>query len=447
MDMSMRTFHGGAHPPEGKAATEHKPVEDLPLPPLVVIPLQQHTGAPCTATVAVGDTVRMGQLIGDSTSAVAAPVHASITGKVAAIEPRPHPSIPKPVLAVVIERDVASAEPRAETPAAATTPADWQVMSPADLTARIRAAGVVGLGGAAFPTHVKLTPPKGKTIDTLILNGVECEPCLTSDHRLMLERAEDIIDGIRVLRKVLGVNRVLFAIEENKADAIELMRIRAKASGEPIQVVPLEVKYPQGAEKQLIKVLLDREVPSGGLPFEVGVVVQNVGTAAAVADAVLRSRPLVSRVLTVTGDGIKEPRNLRVPIGTQFSRVIEACGGFSVDGPIKLIMGGPMMGLAQYTADVPVVKGTSGILVLRHDSRDARPSACIRCGRCVEVCPMGLVPHRIAEYADLDKFALASEFGVKDCIECGACVYSCGSRRPLVHLIKYAKLNLARKKG
>lgn len=440
----MRTFHGGAHPPEGKAATEHKPIEDLPLPPLVVIPLQQHTGAPCTATVAVGDAVRAGQLIGDSTSAVSAPVHASVSGKVTAIEPRPHPALPKPVPAVVIERDGAASEPG---PEAAAAPVDWRAMSPADLTARIRASGVVGMGGAAFPTHVKLTPPKGKVIDTLILNGVECEPCLTADHRLMLERADDIVDGIRVLRKILGVSRVLFGIERNKPDAIELMTSKARESGEPIEVVPLKVKYPQGAEKQLIKSLLDREVPSGGLPFEVGVVVQNVGTAAAVADAVLRSRPLTSRVLTVTGDGVKEQRNLRVPIGTQFSHVIEACGGFAVDGPVKLIMGGPMMGLAQYTAEVPVVKGTSGILVLRHDARDARASACVRCGRCVEVCPMGLVPHRIAEYADLDKFALAEQFGVKDCIECGACVYSCGSRRPLVHLIKYAKLNLARKKG
>lgn len=442
MGMSMRTFHGGVHPPEGKIATEHKPVEDLPLPPLVVIPLQQHTGAPCTASVAVGDLVRAGQTIGDSTSAVSAPVHASISGKVVAIEPRPHPALPRPVPAVAIERDGEPAEGPAQTP-----DADWQSMSQAEIVTKIRSAGIVGLGGAAFPTHVKLSPPKGKTIDTLILNGVECEPYLTSDHRLMLERPLEIIEGIRILRKILGVSRVLFGIERNKPDAIELMTARCRESGEPIEVVPLTVKYPQGAEKQLIKALLGREVPSGGLPFEVGAVVQNVGTAAAIADAVVRSQPLISRVVTVTGDGIKEPRNLRVPIGTLFSYLIELCGGFAVDGPVKLIMGGPMMGLAQYTADVPVVKGTSGIMVLRHDSRDSRPSACVRCGRCVEICPMGLVPHRIAEYADLDKFAMAEQYGVKDCMECGGCVYACGSRRPLVHLIKYAKLNLARKKG
>jgi Na+-translocating ferredoxin:NAD+ oxidoreductase subunit C len=435
----MRTFRGGAHPPETKSGTEHKAVEDIGPPPLVVVPLQQHTGAPCSPTVAVGDTVRIGQLVGDSTAAVSAPVHASIAGTVVAIEPRPHPALPKPVPAVVIERTGEALEQEA-------APGDWRAMEPSAIVQAINRAGIVGLGGAAFPTHVKLTPPRGTTIDTLVLNGAECEPYLTADHRIMLERPLDVIDGIRILRKVLGVGRVLLAIERNKPDAIALMTERCRESGEPIEVAPLAVKYPQGAEKQLIKVLLGREVPTGGLPFQVGVVVQNVATAVAVADALVRGRPLTSRVLTVTGDAVKAPRNLRVPIGTRFSDVIEACGGFSVDGPVKLIMGGPMMGLAQYTADVPVVKGTSGILALRHDPRDTRPSACIRCGHCVESCPMGLVPHRIAEYAGLDKFAQADEAGAKECIECGACAFACGSRRPLVHLIKYAKLNLARKK-
>jgi len=444
LDMSMSTFRGGVHPPEGKAGTEHKAVEDMRLPAVVVIPLQQHTGAPCVPTVAVGDMVRVGQLVGDAPSPISAPVHASISGKVVAIEPRPHPALPRPVPAVVIETDGQSDGAPSVSPSGG---AGWDRLEPADLLARIRAAGLVGLGGAAFPTHVKLSPPKGKSIDTLIINGVECEPYLTADHRLMIERPMDIIDGIRVLRKILGVERVCLGIERNKPDAIALMTDRCRESGEPIEVFPLAVKYPQGAEKQLIKALLGREVPSGGLPFDVGVVVQNVGTAAAVADAILRSRPLISRVVTVGGDGIKDPRNLRVRIGTLFSEVIAACGGYAVDGPVKLVMGGPMMGLAQYTANVPVVKGTSGILVFRHRPRDARPSACVRCGRCVEICPMGLVPHRIAEYADLDKFALAEEFGVKDCIECGACVYTCGSRRPLVHLIRYAKLNLGKKKA
>jgi Na+-translocating ferredoxin:NAD+ oxidoreductase subunit C len=413
----------------------------MPLPSLVVIPLHQHTGAPCAPTVAVGDAVRVGQLIGDSHAAMSAPVHASISGTVTAIEPRPHPAQPKPVQAVVIESD--GRDEAVPVQAAA----DWKGLSPADALKRIRDAGVVGLGGAAFPAHVKLAPPKGSHIDTLVINGVECEPYLTADHRLMLEQASDIMEGIRVLRKVLGVSRVVLAIERNKPDAIARMTEACRASGEPVTVASLAVKYPQGAEKQLIKALTGREVPSGGLPFDVGVIVQNVGTAAAVADAVVRGRPLVSRIVTVTGDGIRDPKNLRVRIGTPFSRVIEACGGFAAEGPMKLIMGGPLMGLAQYTAEVPVVKGTSGILALRHDPKDDRPSNCVHCGRCVQVCPMGLMPSRIAEYASLDKFSLAEQFGVRDCIECGACVYSCGSRRPLVHLIKYAKLNLAKKKA
>jgi electron transport complex protein RnfC len=437
----MKTFRGGVHPRDRKKGTEEKPVQEMPLPSLVVIPLQQHTGVPCTARVAVGDAVRVGQLIGDNAAAMSAPVHASISGTVTAVEHRPHPAQPKPVMAVVIESDG-----RDETvPPQAT--ADWMSLSDADLLKKIHDAGVVGLGGAAFPVHVKLAPPKGKTVDTLIINGVECEPYLTADHRLMLENAADIIDGIRVLRKVLRVDRVFMGIEDNKPDAIAHMSEQCRRSGEPVTVVPLAVKYPQGAEKQLIKALTGREVPSGGLPFDVGVIVQNVGTAAAVADAVLRGRPLISRIVTVSGDVIKEPKNLRVRIGTLFSSVIEACGGLAVDGPVKLIMGGPMMGLAQYTTDVPVVKGTSGILALRHDPLDSRMMPCVHCGHCVEICPMGLMPSRIAEYASLDKFALAEQFGVRDCFECGACVYSCGSHRPLVHLIKYAKLNLAKKKA
>jgi electron transport complex protein RnfC len=392
--------------------------------------------------VAVGEVVHAGQKIGQASAPVSAPVHASISGKVVAIEPRPHPALPRPVAAVVIEADGTDAQ---VPEAPATT--DWRELEAAAILSLIREAGVVGLGGAAFPTHVKLTPPRGATVDTLIINGAECEPYLTSDHRLMLERPEDVLEGIRILRRVLGVDKVVLAIERNKPDAIALMSARCRDGGDPVEVVGLPVKYPQGAEKQLIGTLLGREVPSGGLPFQVGVVVQNVGTAAAVADAVVRSRPVTERVVTVAGDGILKPRNLLVPIGTLFSHLIEACGGYAVDGPVKLLMGGPMMGLAQYTPEVPVVKGTSGVLVLRHDARQARQTACVRCGRCVEICPMGLVPHRIADYADRDRFDLAAEYGVRDCIECGSCVYVCGSRRPLLHLIKYAKLNLSRKKA
>jgi Na+-translocating ferredoxin:NAD+ oxidoreductase subunit C len=436
----MRSFRGGVHPPDNKAATGAMPVRDMPLPPRVIIPLLQHAGAACEPLVAVGDAVLTGQRIGDNPSPVSAPVHASLSGVVAAIERRPHPAQPRPILSVVIDsdgRDAAVPERPAER---------WDGLPAAEILDRIRAAGVVGMGGAAFPAHVKLRPPAGKKVDTLIVNGVECEPYLSADHRLMLERTAAIIEGMRVLRAALGVDRVLVGIEGNKPDAIAAMAEACGAGGEPFVVVPLGVRYPQGAEKQLIRALTGREVPSGGLPFDVGVIVQNVGTVAAAADAVVRGRPLVSRVLTVAGDAVRGPANLRVRIGTPFAAVIEACGGFSVDGPVKLLMGGPMMGLAQYTAEVPVVKGTSGILALRYDARDARQMPCVHCGRCVEICPMGLMPSRIAEYAGLDRFEQAERLGVRDCIECGACAWSCGSRRPLVHLIKYAKLNLARKK-
>lgn len=436
----MRTFRGGIHPPEKKTRTEHRPIERVSSPPMVVIPLQQHTGAPATVLVAVGDQVRIGQKIAEAAGPVSAAVHASITGTVTAVEARPHPAVPRPVMAVVIQ--AVPDETHAPTPG---TPSDWRSLEPARVLELIREAGVVGQGGAAFPTAVKLSPPRGTHLDTLILNGAECEPILTSDHRLMLERTQDILEGAAILAKVMGVGRVVVAIERNKPDAIEAMRRLADGSG--VEVVALPVKYPQGAEKQLIRVITGREIPSGGLPFQVGVVVQNVGTAAAVRDAVVLGRPLTERVVTVSGDGIREPRNLLVPIGTPFSHLIDACGGYAVDGPVKLLMGGPMMGLAQYTPEVPVVKGTSGVVVLRHDARDARKSACVRCGRCVEICPMGLVPHRIAEYADRDRFALAEQAGARDCIECGSCVYVCGSRRPLVHLIKYAKLGLSRKKA
>jgi electron transport complex protein RnfC len=436
--MRLRSFRGGVHAPDRKEQTRDKAIEILPPPSRVVIPLHQHTGAPCEPLVKEGDAVILGQKIGESKSYVSAPVHASIAGKVAAIQALPHPALPKPALSVVIE---AEAEPAATQgwPLAG----GWESLPVEEAKARIREAGVVGLGGAAFPTHVKISPPAGKTVDTLILNGVECEPFLTNDHRLMLERGEEILAGARILQRVLGVKRAIVGIEANKMDAIR--KLAGLAVGTGIEVAGLKVKYPQGAEKQLIKALLNREVPSGGLPFDVGVVVQNVGTALAVYEAVARGKPLIERVLTVGGDGVKEPRNLQVRIGTSFAQVLEACGGIQADGETKVIMGGPMMGIAQYSLEVPVIKGTSGILVFRR-GRQEKETPCIKCGRCVEVCPMGLMPVRIADYAEKDNFAMCVEYGVKDCIECGACAFVCDTKRPIVHWVKYAKWNLARKK-
>ena len=438
--MRLKTFRGGVHAPDRKEATRGKPIEVLPAPARVVIPLQQHTGAPCEALVKEGDLVSLGQKIGESKSFVSAPVHASIAGKVTAVQALPHPVLPKPVLSVVIEAEAAAAGSPAGWPAAA---GGWQALDNEEIKKRIREAGVVGLGGAAFPTHVKLSPSAEKPIDTLILNGVECEPYLTNDHRLMLERGGEILEGARIVQKVLGVRRAYLGIEANKLDAIRHMSKLAAGTG--VEVVGLKVKYPQGAEKQLIRAVLGREVPSGGLPFDVGVVVQNVGTVLAVLEAVASGKPLIERVLTVSGDGVAEPKNLLVRIGTSFAAVLAACGGTLLNGEAKVLMGGPMMGIAQYSLEVPVIKGTSGILVFRR-GRQEKESPCIKCGRCVEVCPMGLMPVRIADYAEKDNFAMCLEYGVKDCIECGACAFVCDTKRPLVHWVKYAKWNLARKK-
>ena len=436
--MRLKTFRGGVHAPDRKEATRGKPIEVLPAPARVVIPLQQHTGAPCEALVKEGDLVSLGQKIGESKSFVSAPVHASIAGKVTAVQALPHPVLPKPVLSVVIEAEAASAGSPEGWPAAA---GGWQALDNEEIKKRIREAGVVGLGGAAFPTHVKLSPSAEKPIDSLVLNGVECEPYLTNDHRLMLERGEEILEGARIVQKVLGVRRVCLGIEANKLDAIRHMTKLAAGTG--VEVVGLKVKYPQGAEKQLIKAVLGREVPSGGLPFDVGVVVQNVGTVLAVLEAVASGKPLIERVLTVSGDGVAEPKNLLVRIGTSFAAVLAACGGTQANGEAKVLMGGPMMGIAQYSLEVPVIKGTSGILVFRR-GRQEKETPCIKCGRCVEVCPMGLMPVRIADYAEKDNFAMCLEYGVKDCIECGACAFVCDTKRPLVHWVKYAKWNLAR---
>jgi electron transport complex protein RnfC len=440
--MRARTFRGGVHPPGNKHWTERKPIEDMPLPRRVIIPLHMHTGSPAKALVKEGDEVRAGQVIGEPGGFVSAAVHASISGKVMAVLPHLHPAMPYLVPTVVIEAPEGAAPDGGSWPEAA----DWSGLSVDELRTRIRDAGVVGLGGAAFPTHVKLTPPKEKPINALILNGVECEPYLTADHRLMLEQADAIIGGTRILIKILGLAKAYLGIERNKPDAIAFLVERCRALKTPIEVIPLKVKYPQGAEKQLIKAILKREVPSGGLPFDVGVVVQNVGTAAAVHDAVARGKPLIDRILTVTGAGVKEPKNLRVRIGTPFADVIAHCGGFaSEEGERKVIMGGPMMGLAQYSLEVPVVKGTSGILVLADRVRAGRETTCIKCGRCVAICPVYLMPNRISDYAEIDKFDQCNEYGVRDCIECGACAYVCDVKRPIVHLVKYAKLNLAKK--
>ncbi len=430
------SFYGGIHPEDSKTGTSAKKILNLRPPKKAIIPLQQHTGAVCEPLVKIGDIVKVGQKIGDTKTFVSAPVHATISGKVIDISPMLHPLETK-ALSIIIESD------EADTWAIEETKRDWKTLKQEEIKHIVREAGVVGLGGAAFPTHVKLSPPENKKIDTYILNGAECEPFLTADHRLMLEYAEQVVIGLKILMKATGVKKGIIGIERNKPDAFR--KIADEINKEPdlnIDVISLKVKYPQGAEKQLIKALLKREVPSGELPMDVGAIVSNVGTSFAVYESVVERKPLVERIVTVTGKGVRNPQNLRVRIGTPFSNLIEACGGAKEEAG-KIIMGGPMMGIAQYTADVPVIKGTSGILVqTKNEVCDKPEECCIRCGNCASVCPMKILPNVITNSIKNERFEDAKEYGLLDCMECGACAYVCPANIPIVKYIKYGKTRL-----
>ncbi len=440
MGLFSNTFSGGIHPPEHKDWTEKKAIEVCPNPPLVVIPVQQHIGAPSEPIVEKGAHVQAGDPISESKGFVSVPAHASISGTVKAVEERPHPNGAK-VLSVVIEPDEESEKPEPQY----ELESDYLNLDKKEIISRIQAAGLAGMGGATFPTHVKLSPPPDKKIDTLILNGAECEPYLTSDHRLMLEEAEKILRGMEIIIKILGAKIGAIGIENNKPDAVKVLQKKVAELNLPYKVYSLHVKYPQGAEKQLIKAISNRRVPAGGLPMDVGCVVQNVGTAAAVYDAVAYKKPLTHRVVTVTGSGIAEPKNLLVPIGTPFSFVFEHCGGLK-ENASKVIMGGPMMGLAQSDIEAPVIKGTSGLLVLdERESKRKEERPCISCAHCVDACPMGLMPKVLGQYVRHGKIDEAQAYNVLDCIECGSCAFVCPSHINLVHLIKFGKLQVIQK--
>lgn len=428
-----KSFHGGIHPDDRKRYTASKPIEVAPVPEKVIIPVRQHIGAPCSPIVKVGDLVKKGQVIAEAQAFVSSPIHASTSGKVVEIAEYPHPVFGTCV-AVVIESDGQD-----EWVEGLPMNRDWKTLEVTEIKDIIRQTGMVGMGGATFPTHVKMAPPADKEIHTLILNGAECEPFLTADHRVMLEQSEGIVTGMQIAMKVLGVSKGYIGIEENKPDAIAALQ-KACSGINGLEVIALQTKYPQGAEKTLISVICGTDVPSGGLPMDVGVVVQNVGTVVAIADAVTKGIPLIERVTTVTGGAVSEPKNIRFRIGTTFAAAVALCGGFN-EKPAKVIMGGPMMGMAQRTLDVPIIKGTSGILALSAADVNYGPERpCIRCGRCVDACPMGLVPSMLSILSERGAHAVAkAEYDLLDCVECGSCVYVCPAKRNMVHYIKLSK--------
>ncbi len=433
-------FSGGVHPHEGKAPTAAATIAAAPLLPLYTVPFHQHIGAPPKPVVAKGDRVLRGQVLAEANGVVSAPVHAPTSGVVKDIVDIASP-MGRLGPSVLLEADGQDAPAEPLAPIAA-----WQDAAPDVLRQRIAQAGIVGMGGAAFPAAVKLTPPPSKRIDTLILNGVECEPCLTADHRLMLEAPEPILTGALIMARILGVKTILVGIEQNKPDAIALLDAAAAPLG--IRVQGLRVRYPQGAEKQLIYALTGRKVPTGGLPMDVGVVVQNVGTSAAVAAAVREGTPLYERVTTITGTPVANPGNWRLRVGTSYAKAIELAGGITGE-TAKVISGGPMMGFSVYDLDTPVMKNTSGILLMAPaEVSQYQSHACIRCGRCVDACPMHIMAEALGVQIENERYDLAERTRVLDCIECGCCAYACPAHRPLVQHMRRAKQEvLARRRA
>lgn len=438
--MSIRTFKGGVHLAGYKEGTQGLPIVEAKVPGIVYLPVSQHLGAPCEPIVQVGDEVKKGQKIAEGKGFVTAPIHASVSGKVIAIEKRPHPG-GNFVNCIVIENDFK--EEWADTVKPHPNPEE---LSPDDIRKIIFEAGIVGMGGATFPSHVKLAPVEGKKADYIILNGVECEPYITADHRLMLEKPERVIAGLKYILKSTACKKGIIAIEENKPDAIALFKkLVVKEKG--IRVQALREKYPQGSEKQLIYACTKREVPVGGLPIDAGVIVHNVGTAAAIADAVELGIPLIQRVLTLSGDGIQKPANYLVRLGTLFSALIEESGGYQGE-PEKIIAGGLMMGKTVFTADVPVIKGSSGIVVLKKKTASkAREYNCVRCAKCIDACPLFLEPTTIAKLVKRNLFKEAEQMNAFSCIECGSCQYSCPARIPLVQYLRRAKQEIVAMKA
>jgi electron transport complex protein RnfC len=435
--LTKKTFRGGVHPPDRKELSKDQPITDAPAPGEVVVPMSQHIGRPAAPCVKRGETVLRGQVIGTAQGFVSANIHSPVSGTVKKeVDCRIATGGTSPALLIESDGEDTWAEGCNEE-------VDVKTLDAAAIRDRVAAAGIVGLGGATFPTHVKLSPPENKPIDAVILNGVECEPYLTADYRLMIESPGTIVEGLKLVMRAVECSEGYIGVEANKPDAYKLFREAcADASGDGLhlQAVLLEVKYPQGGEKQLIEAILGREVPSGGLPMDVGAVVQNVGTAHAIAEACRYNRPLTERIVTVTGEAANRPANYRARIGVPLKSLLEA-SDYAGEAMGKLVLGGPMMGLAQFDLEMPVAKGTSGILALSGRGEWAHRN-CIRCGRCVAACAAHLMPAELSLRIESGNFADAQEINLLDCIECGGCTYVCPARRPIVQWIKLAKAEL-----
>jgi len=435
--LKKRSTPHGVKIPESKP-TGNKPIETLPFPKKAIVPLHQNLGVPCEPLVKKGDSVKTGEKIGDSESYVSAPIHSPISGEVTGFTRLIGPTTGRLTDAIIITADGRNTW---EEPEAAK---DIAALSRDEIIALVREAGIVGLGGATFPSHIKLSPPEGKKIDTLILNGCECEPFITSDHRIMLEYGEKILLGLGLSKKVFKPDRIYIAIEDNKQDAIDHMEELVMEMGldRNIRIVPLKSKYPMGGEKILIKVITGREVPSGGLPLDVGAVVQSISTVKAMYDAIFDGKPLIERVVTVTGL-VERPGNLCVRFGTPLREVIDYCGGIKKNVN-EILLGGPMMGTSCFDLDFPVTKGVNCILA--KESTPVKEENCIRCGRCLDACSMDLIPTNFVKYVKNHDYAACKKASIADCIECGACAYSCPAHIPIVEYIKIAKGELANKK-
>ncbi|MGD1822625.1 MAG: electron transport complex subunit RsxC [Pleomorphochaeta sp.] len=437
MPKDVLTFkRGGVHPKDQKQFSKDKKLEKLPIPSLVVVSLSQHLGAPAKPLKKVGDAVLKGEKIGTASSFISAEVHSPVSGVIK--------KIIKQRLANSVVADAYIIEVDLDAEEIAFERVNYSSKTDEELLATIKDLGIVGLGGATFPSHVKFMIPKGKFVEYLVINGVECEPYLTSDYRTMLERSEEVLEGIMIAKRVSKAKEVIIGIEQNKMDAVEKLRSVIKEKNYPIKVQPLKMKYPQGDEKQLLKATINREIPSGKLPLDIGAVVANIGTCYAIYEAVALNKPLFERVVCVTGECVNEPKNLIVPIGTPISTLIDYCGGFKED-PDKVISGGPMMGFAFADLELPVLKGTSGVICIKENNK-AIETACISCGKCVDACPIGLMPTMLYRNIKNGNYQVAlDKYSLMDCKECGSCAYVCPAHIPLVHAFKTGK-KLARRK-